>query len=163
MNFWNKDKDSLFRSIFIACFILLLHVFLLAGVGITIILFKGVYHYLPWIMGCIGILVLAISWIFYQRMSKRSSDIKDILAMPEFRDKTLEVRILGGLASFKITAKENQLLLIDHPLSTPSDRLLIENSISETEQKILKLTALFEKDLITRAEFDKARQNIIQG
>ncbi|WP_299979033.1 SHOCT domain-containing protein [Desulfobacula sp.] len=163
MNFWNNDKDSLFRNILTAYFILLLHVILLAGIGVTIILFKGIYNYLPWIMGCIGILVLAIAWIFYRRMSKRSSDIKDILSMPEFRDKTLEVRILGGLASFKITAKENQQLLIDHPLSTPSDRLLIGNDIDKTEQKILKLTALFEKDLITRAEFDKARQNIIQG
>ena len=163
MNFWNKDKEGLFKSIFTAYFILLLHVFLLAGVGVTILLFKGVYHYLPWIMGCIGILVLAIAWIFYRRMNENSSDIKNILLMPEFRDRTVEVKLLGGLASFKITAKDNQQVLIDHHLSTPSERLLIENDINKTEQKIFKLTALFEKDLITREEFDRARQNIIQG
>lgn len=163
MNFWNKDKDGLFKSIFTAYFILLLHVFLLAGVGVTVVLFKGVYHYLPWIMGCIGILVLAIAWIFYRRMHKRSSEIKNILSMPEFRDRTVEIKLLGGVASFKITAKENQQVLIDHHASTGSDRFLIENDITRIEQKIFKLTALFEKDLITQEEFDKARQNIIQG
>ncbi len=163
MNFWNKDKDGLFKSIFTAYFILLAHVILLAGIGVTVVLFKGVYHYLPWILGCIGILVLAISWIFYRRMRESSSDIKDILLMPEFRDRTVEVRLLGGLASFKITAKTNQQNLIGHHLSTTSDRLLIENDINKTEQKIFKLTALYEKDLITRKEFDKAKQNIIQG
>ena len=163
MNFWNKDKDGLFKSIFTAYFILLAHVILLAGIGVTVVLFKGVYHYLPWIMGCIGILVLAIAWIFYRRMRESSSDIKDILLMPEFRDRTVEIRLLGGLASFKITAKTNQQTLIDPHLSTASDRLLIENDINKTEQKIFKLTALYEKDLISREEFDRARQNIIQG
>ena len=81
-----KDKDGLFKNIFIAYLILLAHVVLLAGIGVTIVLFKGVYHYLPWIMGSIGISVLAIAWIFYRRMSQRSSEIKDILSMPEFRD-----------------------------------------------------------------------------
>jgi len=163
MNFWNKDKDGLFKSIFTAYFILLAHVVLLAGIGVTVVLFKGVYHYLPWIMGGIGILVLSITWIFYRRMRKNSSDIKDILLMPEFRDKTVEVKLLGGLASFKITAKTNQQNLIGHHRSNVSDRLLIEDDINRTEQEIFKLTALFEKDLITREEFDKAKQNIIQG
>ncbi|MBU8850192.1 MAG: SHOCT domain-containing protein [Desulfobacterales bacterium] len=163
MIFKNKDKDGLFKNIFIAYFILLAHVILLAGIGVTVVLFKGVYHYLPWIMGCIGILVLAIAWIFYRRMSERSSEIKDILSMPEFRDRTVEVRLLGGVASFKITAKENQQVFIDHNPSTLSRRLLIESDINKIEREIFKLTALFEKDLITREEFDKARQNIIQG
>jgi hypothetical protein len=163
MNFWDRDKDGLFKSIFTAYFILLAHVVLLAGIGVTIVLFKGVYHYLPWIMGSIGILILVIAWIFYQRMKNSSSDIKDILLMPEFRDRTVEVRLLGGVASFKITAKPTQQNLIAPHISSASDTLLIENDINRTEQKIFKLAALFEKDLITREEFDKARQNIIQG
>jgi len=163
MNFKKKDKDGLFRSIFTAYLILLLHVALLAGVGVSVVLFRGVYQYLPWIMGGIGILVLSLAWIFYRRMSQSSSDIKNLLSMPGFQDRSVEIRLFGGLASFKITAKDNQQVLIDHHLSTPSERLLIENDINKTEQKIFKLTALFEKDLITREEFDRARQNIIQG
>lgn len=163
MNFKNKDKDGLFKSIFTAYFILLLHVLLLAGTGVTVILFRGVYHYLPWIMGGIAVLVLILALTFYRRMSKSTSDIKDILAMPEFRDRTVEVKFLGGLASFKIGAKENPQMRIDHHPSSQTDRLLLENDISRTEQKILKLNALFEKNLITKEEFDKAKQEFIQG
>ncbi|CCK79157.1 MULTISPECIES: hypothetical protein [Desulfobacula] len=163
MNFKNKDKDGLFKSIFTAYFILLLHVFLLAGVGVSIILFKGVYHYLPWIMAGIGILVLSIAWIFYRRMKNSTTDIKDILSMPEFQDRTVEVKLMGGLASFKITPKDNHALRIGHHMPAHPNRLLIEDAVNRTEQKILELTALFEKDLITREEFEKAKQNLIQG
>ncbi|MCP3876007.1 MAG: SHOCT domain-containing protein [Desulfobacteraceae bacterium] len=163
MNFKDKDKDGLFRSIFIAYFILLLHVVLLAGIGLTIILFNGVYHYLPWIMGCIGILVLSIAWVFYKRIRKHSSEIKDVLSMPQFQDKNVEVRLLGGLASFKISANKNHQIRIGRHASSHSNSPLIENSSNETEQKILELAALFEKDLITKDEFIKAKQNILQG
>lgn len=163
MNFKNNDKDGLFKSIFTAYFILLLHVFLLAGAGVTIVLFRGVYHYLPWIMGGLGILVLAIAWIFYRRMRSSSSDIKDILAMPEFQDRTVEIKLLGGLASFKINANENRQMRIGHHPSTSSDQIFIEDSISRTERQILKLTALFKKNLITEKEFEKAKQDILQG
>lgn len=163
MNFKKNDKDGLFKSIFIAYFILLLHVFLLAGTGVTIVLFKGVYHYLPWIMGGLGILVLVLSWIFYRRMKNSSADIKTVLAMPEFQDRTVEIKLLGGLASFKIKARENPHMLIDHNPSALSDSLLLENDINRAEQEIFKLTALFEKNLITQEEFETAKQNIIQG
>ena len=163
MNFKNKDKDGLFRSIFTAYFILLLHVFLLAGVGVSIVLFRGVYRYLPWIMGSIGILVLVIAWVLYRRMKNSSTDIKDILSMPEFQDRTVEIKLIGGLASFKIAAKETHPLRIDHhPLAHP-DNPLLEDTIHRTERKILELTALFRKDLITQEEFEKAKRNIIQG
>lgn len=163
MNFKKKDKDGLFRSIFTAYLILLLHVALLAGVGVSVVLFRGVYQYLPWIMGGIGILVLSLAWIFYRRMSQSSSDIKNLLSMPGFQDRSVEIRLFGGLASFKITAKENRQVLIAHQPSTHPGRFLIENDINRTEQKILNLTALFEKNLITKEEFEKAKLNIIQG
>ncbi len=160
MIFKNYNKSGLFKSIFTAYFILLLHVVLIAGIGLTIILFKGVYQYLPWIMGGIALLVIIISTLLYQRMKNNSAQIKDILAMPQFQDQTVDIKLLGGIASFKITPGTNKQVLIDNNYSnTP----MIENDINKTEQKILKLTILFEKDIITKEEFDKAKQNIIQG
>ncbi|MCK5837499.1 MAG: SHOCT domain-containing protein, partial [Desulfobacula sp.] len=68
-----------------------------------------------------------------------------------------------GLASFKIAAKETHPLRIDHhPLAHP-DNPLLEDTIHRTERKILELTALFRKDLITQEEFEKAKRDIIQG
>ncbi|MCG8634523.1 MAG: SHOCT domain-containing protein [Desulfobacterales bacterium] len=164
MNIRKKDKEGLFKSIFTAYFILLLHVFLLAGVGLTVVLFKGVYHYLPWIMAAIGILVLSIAWIVYRRMRETSSSLQEVLGTPEFQDRAVEVRLLGGLASFKIKAKENHPLLLDQSdgADYPGARL-IESSVARTERKMLELNTLYEKNLISREEFEKARQNIIQG
>lgn len=164
MNILNKDKDGLLKSIFTAYFILLLHVFLLAGVGLTVVLFKGVYHYLPYIMALIGVLVLGIAWIFYRRMRENSSSLSEMLSTPQFQDRTVEVRLMGGLASFKIKAKENNHLLIDHTtgLSHASNHF-IESSLDKTKRKMFELDILYEKDLITQTEFETARQNIIQG
>ncbi len=160
MIFKNYNNSGLFKSIFTAYFIVLLHVVLIAGIGVTIILFKGLYQYLPWVMGGIALLVMVISVLLYQRIKNNSAQIKDILAMPQFQDRTVEIKLLGGIASFKITPETNQQALIDHSYS---NTLMIENNINKTEQKILRLTTLFEKDIITKEEFEKAKQNIIQG
>jgi hypothetical protein len=164
MNIRKKDKEGLFKNIFIAYFILLLHVFLLAGIGLTVVLFKGVYHYLPWIMAGIAILVLSIAWLIYRRMRDTSSSLQQVLGTPEFQDRAVEVRLLGGLASFKIKAKEPRSLMLDNgadPLY-PNARL-IESAVDRAERKMLELNTLYEKNLITKEEFEAARQTIIQG
>jgi hypothetical protein len=157
------DKEGLFKSIFTAYFILLLHVFLLAGVGMSVVLFKGVYHYLPYIMAGLAILVLSVAWIIYRRMRESSTDLQDVLSTPQFQDRTVEVKLLGGLASFKIKAKENNNLLLDHASHPYSDTHLIENSADKAERKMLELNTLYARELISKEEFETARQNIIQG
>ena len=163
MSIRKKDKDGVFKNIFVAYFILLLHVFLLAGIGLSVVLFKGVYHYLPWIMGGIAILVLAIAWIIYARMRATSSSLSEVLGTPEFQDRAVEIRLLGGLATFEIKAKEQPLLPNHTGLSNYSDARLIESADDRAERKLIELNALYEKDLITEKEFEKARRSIIQG
>ena len=159
-----KDKEGLFKSIFTAYFILLLHVFLLAGVGLTVVLFKGVYHYLPWVMAGIGVLVLLMALLIYRRMRETSSSLQEVLGTPEFQDRAVEVRLLGGLASFNIKAKENQTALLpEHTKADFPEARLIEDAVSRAQRKMLELNTLYEKNLITREEFEAARQTIIQG
>ncbi len=162
MKFKKLEKEGLFRSLFIAYAILLLHVVLLAGTGVTVVLFRGVYLYLPWIMGLLGILVLVIAWAFYRQMRNSSSDIKGILSLPEFQNRTVEIKLLGGLASFKIKANPKPAIG-HHPSSQQGNRRRLEEKINQTEQKILELTALFEKDIISKEEFEKTKQDILQG
>ncbi len=162
MTLKNFKKDSLFKSIVIAHIILLLHVILLAGIGVTIVLFRGAYLYLPWIMGFIGIFILGTAFIFYQRMKSSSSDIRKILALPEFQHRTIDIKLLGGLASFRIEADKNWISTIDNPVFEPNKQL-IQNNIHKTETKILELTALFEKDIITKEDFEKAKMDILHS
>lgn len=152
-------KEGLFRSILIAHVILLLHIFLLAGVGVTIVLFKGVDLYLPWVMGGIGILILVVAWFFYRRIRAGSSDIQSILSMPQFRDRTVEIKLLGGLASFKLNAPAPP----NHQLSSGQSQVLLEQTTQKAEDKLYTLATLYKKNLITKEEFQKAKLNIIQG
>jgi hypothetical protein len=163
MSIHKKDKDGLFKNIFVAYFILLLHVFLLAGIGLTALLFQGIYHYLPWIMAGIAILVLSIVWFIYHRMRETSSSLSEVLGTPQFHDRAVEIRLLGGLASFEIKAKEPPLLQSHTNLSPYADTGLIESADDRAERKLLEINELYEKDLISKEEFEKARQNIIQG
>lgn len=163
MTIRKKDKDGVFKNILIAYFILLLHVFLLAGIGLSVVLFKGVYHYLPWIMGGIAILVLAIAWLIYHRMRTTSSSLSQVLGTPEFQGRAVEVRLLGGLASFEIKAREPPLLPDHTSLSPYADGRLIESPEDRAERRLLELNGLYAKHLISKEEFEKARQNIIQG
>ncbi|MCG8552157.1 MAG: SHOCT domain-containing protein [Desulfobacterales bacterium] len=157
MSIRKKDKDGVFKNIFVAYFILLLHVFLLAGIGLTTLLFRGIYHYLPWIMGGIAILVLSIVWIIYARMKATSSSLGQMLGTPEFQDRAVEIRLLGGLATFEIKAKEPALL------PPYSEAQLIESASDQAERRLLELNGLYEKDLISKKEFENVRQRIIQG
>ena len=164
MTIHKKDREGLLKNIFTAYFILLLHVLLVAGVGVTVVLFKGVYHYLPWIMAAIGILVISIAWTVCRRMWQSSSRLQDILGIHEFQDREVEVRLLGGLASFKIKARENISALPEYtPYPVSANAPLIENAVSRAEKKLMQLSTMYEQNLITREEFETARQNIIQG
>ncbi len=160
----NSNDSGLPRGIYIASIILLLHVVLLAGIGSIIILFKGMYQYLPWIMGGLGILIIATVWILYQRMKKNSSDIKDILSMPQFQNREVEVKFLGGMASFKIAPETNQQTLIEHHALNNSNTPMIENDLNKKEEKIFRMKELFKKeDLMGKEEFEKAKKDILQG
>jgi len=163
MNFLNKDKDGLFKNIFTAYSILLVHILLLAGTGVAVVLFQGIYHYLPWIMGCIGLLALAAAFLFYRHLSRNSSDIGSFLSMPGLEDRTIEVKLIGGLASFRISPKENGQGRLDQKPAISTGNLPMDSASDITEQKTLKLTALFEKDLITKEELEMAKQKILQG
>jgi hypothetical protein len=168
MKFKKRDKEGIFKSLFAAYFVILLHIFLLAGTGVTVVLFRGVYHYLPWIMSGLALLILALFWIFYMRIKKSGSEMREILSFPEFRDRRVEIRLLGGLASFTIDGKPEAL-----PLSSggeygdralPEGGLLrLENPDTAIERRIRELASLYENDLITKEEFDAAKQKILYG
>ncbi len=164
MKFKRRDKEGVFKSLFAAYFVILLHIFLLAGTGVTIVLFRGVYHYLPWIMGGLSLMILGLFWIFYTKMKKSSSDIKDILSFPEFRNRNIEISLLGGLASFKIEGQKDKLPLIGQsfPPDAP-DILTLEDYSTLPDKRISELAALYDRHLITRDEFDMAKKSILYG
>jgi len=162
MKLKKSDQEGLFKNIFIGYFILLLHVLLLAGIGLFVVFIKGVFTFLPWIMGGTVLLVLVIAWLFYRRMQKSAAQLSDMLSNAHMQDRNIEVRLLGGLAAFKINAKQPADLLPDSPGGDSNTRL-IETETDRAERRMHQLDDLYEKDLITKEEFEQARQTIIQG
>ncbi len=152
-----KAREGLLKSIFTAYFIVLLHVLILAVVGLVVVLFKGVYEYLPWIMGAIGLAVIAIAVVLYRKFSQNTGDLKDILNSPQFQDRTIEVRLLGGAASFTIKPSEQTALSFDGASPTA----LIESPRQRTERKLIEINELYQKNLISKQEYDEARHRIL--
>lgn len=165
MKLKNTDNDGVFKNIFIAYFILLFHVVLLAGIAVFVVLIKGFFQYLPWIMAGAAILVALCVWIIFRQMRKNAARIQDILSNEQLRNRNVEISFMGGLAAFKIQTKEDagRLLTYPGPDKPPPETRLIETDTDRTEKKMNHLDALYDKELITKEEFDKARQSIIQG
>ncbi|MBU1196409.1 MAG: SHOCT domain-containing protein [Proteobacteria bacterium] len=154
-------KDSVVQNIFIAGSIILLHILLLAAVGMAVLLFGGVYTYLPWVMGLIAVLAAGSVWLFFRRLKSNSPDIQKILSRPEFQNRTIEIKLLGGLASFKIEPDSRQAPEISH--TSGQTRQLIYDNTHRIETRILELNTLFEKKLITEEEFKAAKHELLQG
>jgi hypothetical protein len=166
MKLKKSDKEGVFKNIFIAYFILLFHVVLLAGIAVFVVLIKGFFEYLPWIMAGAGLLVALCVWLVIRQMRKNSAQIQDILSNEQLTHRNVEISFMGGLASFKVKSNAEdtrRLLTYPEPDNLSPDTRLIETDTDKAERKMNQLNALYEKDLITKEEFDQARQSIIQG
>lgn len=167
MKLKKTDKEGVFKNIFIAYFILLFHVVLLAGIAVFVVLIKGFFQYLPWIMAGAGLLIALCVWLVIRQMRQNAAQIQDILSNEQLKNRNVEISFMGGLASFKINSGEGdsgRLLSYNGPdTPSPDTPRLIETGEDRTRRKMDQLNALYEKDLITKEEFDKARQSIIQG
>jgi hypothetical protein len=166
MKFKKTDNEGLFKNIFVAYFILLFHVLLLAGIAVFVVLIKGVFEYLPWIMAGAALLIALCAWLVIRQMRKNSAQIQDVLSNEQLKNRNVEISFMGGLASFKIQSNEadsGRLLSNNGPDSLPPDTRLIETETDRTHRKMAQLNALYKKELISKEEFDKARQSIIQG
>ncbi|MFO7749479.1 MAG: SHOCT domain-containing protein [Desulfobacteraceae bacterium] len=162
MKFKRHDKEGIFKSLFAAYFVILLHVFLLAGTGVTVVLFRGVYNYLPWIMGGLAVLILVLFWFFYYRIKKSSNDIKDLLSFPEFRDRNVEIKLLGGVASVKIDGSGNPADFSTTLLSGGDEMPRLEQLPDRNENSLKDLADLYDRGLLTLDEFETAKKKLLE-
>jgi hypothetical protein len=167
-NYINKNEDGTGRNLLTAYMIILAHIFLLLCVGLTVLFFKGFYIYIGWILAGIGVFALGVCFIVYYRLSRSPADLRAILSMPEFENRSIEIKLIGGLAAFKISPEQrlltdpDQVQVPPQTLTTPSKLLLPETGTNSAERKIMKLIALFEKGLITEDELKKAKEKILE-
>ena len=153
-----KSKDSPFKSVLLAYVVLVLHLLLLGGVLFFIIFFRGVVNYMSWILLAGIALILLSAYILYRRIKKNSLALHKIVTSPIFRGQSIEVSVLGGMASFKIDRSATEQPAIAAPpkvlqLNAPED-----NCIKE----LTSVAQLFENNLITSEEYNKAKKVILK-
>ncbi len=154
-----KDSNGLFKSILMAYIILVLHVFLIAGLGILVLFFHGIVNYMIWIFLVGSAAILASGYYFYRRMKAEGKTLREMLSSPLLRGRAVEISFLGGLASFKIGRPGDMPALgSDFLKQFPQ----LEDPDSIRIRELTELARLLEKDLITRDEYDKAKQQIFK-
>lgn len=150
-----KENNGVIKSVFIAYFILLLHILLLAGLGVLIIFFRGIVNYMLWIfLAGTGIIIFS-AYRFNRKMKKEKKTLKEMMNSPLFRGREVEISLLGGLASLKVGEPRNLFLE-----NYQGDVKQLEDPDTMRLKELNELVRLFENNLITLEEYNQAKKHI---
>jgi hypothetical protein len=153
----DPSAAEMFKGVMLAHLILGLHVAVLALIGLLVIFFGGIAQYWGWILAG-GLILATLSAVFLYRKLKTQGRnlVRDMDAASVAPGGSLEVSFLGGLASVKFS----------RPASSPKEiavaaPALIEDPESQRVRELTYLAQMYEKDLITREEFERAKGVIL--
>lgn len=153
--------EGLASSVFLAYGIVLLNVLLVAAIGLLVLFFRGVVHYMTWIFAAGIIALFATGYYFLRRMRDEQRKLKEILALPEFAGRNVEISLLGGFAALRMGQKK-----ISPPtLSGPEGYSFLQLEAPEgiRVRDLTELGRMLEKGLITREEYDLAKQELFRN
>ncbi len=137
--------------------ILLLHVALVCGLGLLVFFFSGLVNYMGWILlGGIGLIGVS-AYFFYRRMKEEGKNLREMIATPLLTGRSVEVSVMGGLASLKIGKSGGESL----PAPESSPHLLIEDGAGTQIRELKELIQFLERGFITREEYEKAKEKIL--
>jgi len=154
----SQPQESIFKGVLLAYFVLVFHVVLIIGLGVIMLFFGGVIAHLPWILAFGFIAVVGSCYLWWQHLKKRGKSLRDILKDPIFEGRSVEVTLLGGLASFKL-GQPRESLTIEH--STSEGPRQIQDSTTRHAEELTKLALLLKQDLITIDEYLEAKKDIM--
>ena len=148
-------ENPLFKSIFVAFLILIMHVLLIAGIGILILLFYGIINHMVWMI--VGIVLIAIwGYLFYRKVIEDSKELKNVVG--DMKGNNVEIKLLGGLATFRMGDS-----VLNNNMNQLSSRRPQELAAPESDsvKALTDLSRLYEKKLITLEEYEKAKKELL--
>jgi len=155
----NEQNKSFFSGVAIGYLVLVLHILLMVGLGATVVLIKGIYDF-RWLIFIAGIALIAGSaYYFYRYFQEHKQRIRDLMSDPAFSDRTLEISLMGGMATVKLGHREDTLKLIQADDGTEVKQL--EAPKSTQLKELAELNRMLEDGLITREEFLQLKKDII--
>lgn len=153
-----KKSDGLVKSIVLAHVVLILHLCLLAVLGLLVAFLSGVMHYMVWILvGTMAVVVLS-AYLFYRRLRRQGKSIKDALRSPSFAGRSVEISLLGGMATLRLDHSDAKRAL---PMANGQHALQLEDPAADHAHQINELAKLLQKELITPEEFAKAKERLL--
>jgi hypothetical protein len=156
-----KGGDGIVKSVMVAYLILVLHVLLLVGLGFLVFFFRGIVEYMLWIFLGGGFLILGSAYWFYRRMKAEGQSLRETLNSPLFRNRSVEISLLGGMASFRVGhADESRPLL---PPGREDEPQQLEWSGDNQVHELTELARLLKSGLITLEEYEQAKQKIFKN
>jgi hypothetical protein len=158
-----KQGDGLMKSVLLAYFILAFHIVLIAGLAVLVLLFRGMVNYMLWILVA-GIALAGISAFFFiRRMKAEGKSLREMLKNPIFNNRSVEVSLLGGMATVKL-GQSSGAPALEHDASIDLPRLEDPEVIQNRDVvELAELARLLEKDLITVEEFNKAKHQLLNS
>jgi hypothetical protein len=157
-----KDSGDLLRGILLAHLILFLHLLFIAGLGLVIIFFHGVSQYMLWIFLGITAALLVSGFFCYRYIKTRGKQtLKDIETSAIFKNRSFEVRLLGGMASLKFGRPDGPTSIENAAFETHELRYQLEDPETLRIRELTALADMLEKKLITLEEFSRAKQKIL--
>ena len=155
----SEQNKTIYEGMKVGYLILLLHVLLIIGLGVAVVLLKGIYDF-RWLILFGGVALIGGSaYFFYRRMQENNRKLSDIMSDPALKDRTLEISLLGGMATFKLGHRSNDIKIIEAESQDQTRQL--EAPKSTQLQDLSELRCMLEQGLITRDEFKKLKNEII--
>jgi hypothetical protein len=157
----SKQNDGIFKSVMMAYTVLLLHVVLIAGLGMLVLFFRGFIQYMIWIFLGGAVAIFVSGYRIYNRMRQEGKSLRETLGSPVFDGRPIEISILGGMASFRIGKDVSPIHAL--PDATIQPTPLLEDPASVRLRELSELARLLENDLITLEEFNTVKRQLFQS
>jgi len=146
-----KPEASIYKSLFIAFSILVMHVFMLLGVSVLVLFVYGMINNIGWVLLGVSLLLAGGGLWIYRRTKRDGIAIKDAIGDSLMKGRSVEVSFLGGMATFKISDNRNA--------GSPSTHRI---TMDVPAGSLTELARLYEKRLISQEEFVEAKKKIFK-
>ena len=158
----NKHQgENLFKAVMMTHFILFLHLLIIIGIVLMVIFFQGIARHFWWILLAVTLVLLLTAFIIFRRIKADGKKmLHDLENSSVYRERGFEVSILRGLVSLKLGQPDALKKIEDG--STPTT-LQLEDPETIRIRDLTELARMYEKNLITAEEYDRAKNKIMKS
>jgi len=157
----NKNQgENLFKAVLMTHIILFLHLLIIVGLVLMVIFFRSVTRHMLWVfLGATGLFVLSGVFIYWRIKSKGKKMLHDIENSSLFQGRSFEVSFLRGLASLKFGQPDDRKAI---EISSSEAKFQLEDPETLRIRELTELARMYEKNLITSEEYNKAKNQILK-